>query len=151
MRMLLLLSLIFGSVNTQAAELEGTYVGCGVSSAFGPAQAIFHLVKMRTGFGENDFQYAAAFGWYGKENGDNFFPKVTFNADGTKMLMKIEVNPKVDYGLIVKSLYVEVQPDGETLVGSYRANSTQADGLLLSGDWTAKRLDTNKIPKLNCR
>lgn len=144
------LALLFSTA--QAHDLVGSYTGCGTFSATGTHQIYFHLVKSPTGFGPEDFEYTAAFVW---KQGvvATFFPKVIFNEDRSRLLMRTEIVPRKDYGLIIKAIMIDVQADG-SLQGSYSSNASVGgnSGAVAKGIWGATKVDDRKpLPTLNCK
>ena len=145
-----LVGLFFVSTFAQAADLTGTYVGCGVSSAHGQRMAIFHLVKIPTGLSPNDFQIAGTFRWSDTESGGLYFPEVKFNDNQTMMFMRLEIKPMREHGTIINTLTIDVQEDG-SLVGAYVTNSLTSEGKLLNGNFQVQKIDGNEIPRMTCR
>lgn len=106
------------------------------------------MLKIPTGFGPKDFQYTASFSWKGIS--ETYFSEIAFDETNTKMLMRINITPRRDYGLIIKTLTVESLPDG-SLVGAYHSNSIVHPGLLAIGTWTAKKFNPEAgIPIVHC-
>lgn len=135
-----------------ATDLTGSYTGCGTFAATGTHQIYFHLVKSPTGFGPEDFEYTAAFVW---KQGvvATFFPTVLVNEDQSRILMRAEVTPRKDYGLIVKAIMIQVLPD-QSLSGTYTSNASVGgnSGAIARGVWTAKKVDDSQpLPTLNCK
>jgi hypothetical protein len=128
------------------AELLGTYTGCGISSAFGSVQAVFHLTELQTDI-KGGRQITGSFAWRTAAGGI-YFPEVV--ADGNRLFMRTEIKPLREFGLIINTLDIAVNAD-RSLTGKYRTNSMQGDGRLLGGDWTAKKIaDGAEIPALKC-
>ena len=149
MRILLTIFALFFSIAHAEPDLTGSYIGCGKSVAFYNNTVIFHLLKIPTGFGPKDFQYTASFSWKGIS--ETYFSEIAFDETNTKMLMRINITPRRDYGLIIKTLTVESLPDG-SLVGAYHSNSIVHPGLLAIGTWTAKKFNPEAgIPAISCR
>ena len=150
-KFIIIFSLLFIS-SAQATDLTGSYTGCGTFAATGTHQIYFHLVKSPTGFGPDDFEYTAAFVW---KQGvvATFFPSVKINEDQSKLLMRTEIVPRKDYGLIVKAIMIQVLPD-QTLSGTYVSNASVGgnSGALAKGVWTARKVDDSQpLPTLNCK
>src|SRR5215469_982080 len=101
------------SVAAQAApaDVEGSYFGCGRSVILGNGQIAFHLVKVPTGLGPEDFQYASALTWIDHAP-EFFFTDIKINTQGTALFMTLNVPPNHDHGTIVTAATVQVQPDG---------------------------------------
>lgn len=143
---LVLLCSIFSSAH---ADLIGTYTGCGDFLAIGKQQIFFHLVKIPTGFNDEDFKYTAAF-VLGKSSVSTFFPEVQFNEDNTRILMKTEIIPRHDYGLIIKAIRIRILKD-QSLQGEYVSNSAIPGEFASHGFWAAVKVDpTKKMPVLKC-
>jgi len=143
------LVLSFFIFSTAHADLSGTYTGCGDFSTVGKQQIFFHLVKIPTGFNDEDFKYTAGF-VMGKSSVASFFPEVQFNEDMSKMLMKVEIIPRHDYGLIIKAIRIQILKD-QSLQGEFVANSAIPGEFAIHGAWAAIKVDPRKkMPVLKC-
>lgn len=149
MKLILAVLLMAFSSAHATTDLTGTYTGCGKFEATGNQQIYFHLVKVPNGFGPDDFQYSAGF-ILGLSKIGTFFPKVDIHEDQTKMLMHVEIQPRRDYGTIIKTIFIEILPD-QTITGRYFSNAAIAGEPLSVGNWTAKKVERDQdIPVLKC-
>jgi hypothetical protein len=139
------------SVAAQAAspDVEGSYFGCGRSVILGNGQVAFHLVKVPTGLGPEDFQYASALTWIDHAP-EFFFTNIKINVQGTALFMTLNIPPNHDHGTIITTATVEVQPDG-SLRGNLKSNGMNQEGILVNGTFSAKKFPPeNALPNLDC-
>ena len=131
------------------ADVEGSYVGCGHSVILGDGQVAFHLMKLPTGLGPDEFQYASALTWI-KHSPEFFFSDVKIDTQGTALFMTLNIPPNHDYGKIVTTATVQVQPDG-SLRGNLKSNGMNQEGILVNGTFSAKKFPAeNVLPNVNC-
>lgn len=127
-------------------QLLGTYTGCGISTAFGPKQAVFHLVELPSDL-NGGVQVTGSLTWYGGPNAI-YFPQVQIN--GRRLYMRTEIKPQHDFGLIINTLTITLNRDG-SINGDYRTNSMVPDGRLFSATFTARKSGHGMIQRLDCR
>lgn len=147
------------STNAQASirmnDLLGSYVGCGNYSALGDRKVAFHLVNMTESL-DGKQTLTASLGWADSMGKFNtllavYFPMVETDLARGKLFMKLQIQPKRDYGTIFKTLLVQVQKDG-SIKGKFQANSMQANGTILNGEFTAQKLAAGTSPEdFQCR
>jgi hypothetical protein len=131
-------------------DVVGSYVGCGDYSALGNRKVAFHLVSMTESL-DGKQNLTASIGWadsLGKFNSllAVYFPDVQMDLAQGKFFMKLSIVPKRDYGTIFKTLLVEIQKDG-SVKGKFQANSMQANGSILHGEFVAHRLAPGTSPE----
>ena len=64
--------------------------------------------------------------------------------------MTLDIPPNHDYGKIVTTATVQVQPDG-SLRGNLKSNGMNQEGILVNGTFSAKKFPTeNVLPNVNC-
>ena len=131
------------------ADVEGSYFGCRHSVILGDGQVAFHLMKLPTGLGPDEFQYASALTWI-KHSPEFFFSDVKIDTQGTALFMTLNIPPNHDYGKIVTTATVQVQPDG-SLRGNLKSNGMNQEGILVNGTFSAKKFPAeNVLPNVNC-
>lgn len=146
----LVLTLGLSAAHAELPDLTGNYTGCGTHSASGNQQMVLILVKIRTGFGENDFKYTG--GFYLKTNSaqvaTDFFSDVKIDPATLRILMLAEIKPVRDFGMIAKSLEAKINPDG-SITGSLLTNASGSHGGYQSSVFTVRKVD-GEIKPLKC-
>lgn len=131
-------------------DIVGSYVGCGNYSALGHRKVAFHLVNMAESL-DGKQTLTASLGWADSQGHFNsllaiYFPSVQTDLVKGRLFMKLNIQPKRDYGTISKTLLVEIQKDG-SVTGKFQANSMQANGTILHGEFVAQRLAPGTTPE----
>lgn len=152
MKAILSIGLLFASIAASAdiPDLTGNYTGCGISSSLGKHQAVLVIVKMPTGFGKDDFRYTGGFYWFGAgATGADFFTDIQIDEPSSRFLMRAEIKPLHDFGVIAKTIMAHILPDG-SIEGELLMNATDSEGEFQHGTWTVRRVQASSIPSLNC-
>lgn len=132
----LLLGFSVGSFVHADKDMSGTYVGCGQYNGIGKRAVIFTLLRQPTGFDAGQAKYTAGLIWQGISK--TFFPDVQVSQDLAHYLMKVDIVPRADYGMIVKTVRVDILADG-SIEGLYYSNSMDQNGFVATGFFKAVR------------